>query len=113
MISAKEANKQSKTNNSYDTIHAQYEAMYRKVKSYYSSIIEKAIESATKRGKYEVDVFINSEEYEHRTSYLFDNPLLEIIYELADLGYYIFYDFACKVNSLYKLNISWEAIDKT
>lgn len=112
MISAKEANKQSRISNSYDTIHAQYTAMYKKVKSYYSSIIEHTIEKASERGEYEVNVFINSEEYKHRTSYLFDNPLLEIIYELSDLGYCIFYDFTCKLNSLYKLNISWEVADK-
>ena len=76
-----------------DAIEIQCKKMYDQIKNYYMKGIEKAVEKAMHEGKYEVEIPIGMNQYHELTKNLTQNPLQDIIAELADLGYTVQYRF--------------------
>lgn len=70
-----------------DAIENQCKKMYDRIKNYYMKGIEKAVEKAMHEGKYEVEIPIGMNQYYEHIKNLMQNPLEDIITELADLGY--------------------------
>ena len=74
------------------TVNADQE-LYNQIKNYYMKGIEKAVEKAMHEGKYEVEIPISMNQYYEHIKNLMQNPLEDIITELADLGYTVQFRF--------------------
>ena len=119
MISAKQAKQitEMAVFNKQDAIEIQCKKMYDQIKNYYMKGIEKAVEKAMHEGKYEVEIPIGMNRYYEQIKDLMQNPLQDIITELADLGYTVRFRFPPPTPSELEhfcvhspLNISWRYI---